>query len=93
MTYLNYPQGNPPRATGDSPYLQLGECKYGRPILDRGIDSATLPRAAAKCAALLFDATMRSNVMVGPPIDLLLYHRDALNASCYRRLGSGDRAI
>jgi putative proteasome-type protease len=91
--YLIYPQGNPLRATEDSPYLQLGECKYGRPILDRGIDPATPLRVAAKYAVLSFDATMRSNVTVGPPIDLLLYRKDALNLSCYRRLGAGDRDL
>ena len=64
--YLIYPQGNPLQATEDSPYLQLGECKYGRPILDRGIDMATSLEVAAKYALLSFDATMRSNVTVGP---------------------------
>ena len=91
--YLIYPQGNPLRATEDSPYLQLGECKYGRPILDRGIDSATPLHVAAKYAVLSFDATMRSNVTVGPPIDLLLYRKDSLNVSCYRRLAAGDRDL
>jgi putative proteasome-type protease len=91
--YLIYPQGNPLRATEDSPYLQLGECKYGRPILDRGIDMATPLRVAAKYAVLSFDATMRSNVTVGPPIDLLLYRKNALNLTCYRRLGAGDHDL
>ena len=59
--YLIYPQGNPLQATEDSPYLQLGEVKYGRPILDRGIQSATSLEVAAKYALLSFDATMRSN--------------------------------
>ena len=76
--YLIYPQGNPLQATEDSPYLQLGECKYGRPILDRGIDMATSLEVAAKYALLSFDATMRSNVTVGPPIDLLIYKKDSL---------------
>ena len=76
--YLIYPQGNPLQATEDSPYLQLGECKYGRPILDRGIRPATSLEVAAKYALLSFDATMRSNVTVGPPIDLLLYKKDSL---------------
>ena len=76
--YLIYPQGNPLQATEDSPYLQLGECKYGRPILDRGIDMATSLEVAAKYALLSFDATMRSNVTVGPPIDLLIYKKNTL---------------
>ncbi len=88
--YLIYPQGNPLKATEDSPYLQLGECKYGRPILDRGIDMQTSLEVAAKYALLSFDATIRSNVTVGPPIDLLLYRRDSLDVTKYRRLNAMD---
>jgi putative proteasome-type protease len=88
--YLIYPQGNPLQATEDSPYLQLGEVKYGRPILDRGIQTETSLEVAAKYALLSFDATMRSNVTVGPPIDLLLYKRDSLRITRYRRLGASD---
>lgn len=88
--YLIYPQGNPLQATEDSPYLQLGECKYGRPILDRGIDTATSLEVAAKYALLSFDATMRSNVTVGPPIDLLLYKRDSLAITRSRRIAAFD---
>src|SRR4026209_2522145 len=88
--YLIYPQGNPLQATEDSPYLQLGEVKYGRPILDRGILSQTPLEIAAKYALLSFDATMRSNVTVGPPIDLLLYKRDSLRVTRYRRLAAMD---
>jgi putative proteasome-type protease len=88
--YLIYPQGNPLQATEDSPYLQLGECKYGRPILDRGIDMNTSLEVAAKYALLSFDATMRSNVTVGPPIDLLIYDRDSLQVTRYRRLAAMD---
>ena len=77
--YLIYPQGNPLAATEDSPYLQIGESKYGRPILDRGVryDRTTLEEAA-KYALISMDSTMRSNVTVGPPIDLLLYRTDEL---------------
>ncbi len=88
--YLIYPQGNPLQATEDSPYLQLGECKYGRPILDRGIDLATSLEVAAKYALLSFDATMRSNVTVGPPIDLLIYRKNELTISRHRRLAALD---
>src|SRR5262252_2981806 len=57
--YLIYPQGNPLRATEDSPYLQIGESKYGRPILDRGVrfDRTTLDEAA-KYAIISLDSTM-----------------------------------
>ena len=88
--YLIYPQGNPLQATDDSPYLQLGECKYGRPILDRGIDMQTPLEVAAKYALLSFDATIRSNVTVGPPIDLLLYERDTFRIARHRRLAAMD---
>ena len=70
--YMIYPQGNPLQATEESPYLQIGETKYGRPILDRGIrfEKTTLEEAA-KYALLSMDSTMKSNVTVGPPIDLM----------------------
>jgi putative proteasome-type protease len=92
--YMVYPQGNPIRATEDSPYLQLGECKYGRPILDRGIDFATTTlEDAAKYALLSMDATMRSNVTVGPPIELLLYRKDTLRFDYYRRFHAADKEL
>ena len=89
--YLIYPQGNPLRATEDSPFLQIGECKYGRPILDRGIrHSRTTLDDAARYALISLDSTMRSNVTVGPPIDLLIYSRDELRISRYRRFLDKD---
>jgi putative proteasome-type protease len=91
--YLIYPQGNPLAATEDSLYLQLGECKYGRPILDRGIQATTSLEVAAKYALLSMDATMRSNVTVGPPFDLLLYQKDTLQVTRYRRVSAGDRDL
>jgi putative proteasome-type protease len=91
--YLIYPQGNPLRATQDSPYLQLGECKYGRPILDRGVEWGTGLEVAAKYALLSFDATIRSNVTVGPPIEILLYRKDSFEVSKYRRFGATDQDL
>jgi putative proteasome-type protease len=89
--YLIYPQGNPMRATQDSPFLQLGETKYGRPILDRGIrfDETTL-EGAAKYALISLDSTMRSNMTVGPPIDLALYRAGELELRQQARFGAGD---
>ena len=86
-----YPEGNPLSATEDSPYLQIGESKYGRPILDRGIrhDRTTLEEAA-KYALISLDSTMRSNATVGPPIELLVYGRDELRLDRYRRLEAED---
>ncbi len=88
---LIYPQGNPLQATEDSPYLQIGETKYGRPILDRGIkyDRTTLEEAA-KYALLSMDSTMKSNVTVGPPVDLLAYSADELDITRHRRFTEDD---
>src|SRR6266478_8424980 len=89
--FIVYPQGNPLQASEDSPYLQIGETKYGRPILDRGIrfDKTTLEEAA-KYALLSLDSTMRSNVTVGPPIDLLAYPSDELALTRHRRFAADD---
>jgi putative proteasome-type protease len=89
--FIVYPQGNPLQASEDSPYLQIGETKYGRPILDRGIrfEQTTLEEAA-KYALLSLDSTMRSNVTVGPPIDLLAYGVDELEITRQRRFVATD---
>jgi putative proteasome-type protease len=89
--YLIYPQGNPLSASQDSPFLQIGECKYGRPILDRGIRyQTTTLEEAAKYALISIDSTMRSNVTVGPPIDMILYQADELTITRRRRLTGND---
>ena len=89
--YMIYAQGNPLRCTRLSPYLQVGESKYGRPILDRGIrfGETTLDQAV-KYALISLDSTMRSNVAVGPPIDLLVYANDDFSVRRYRRLDAAD---
>ncbi|MDP2228204.1 MAG: proteasome-type protease [Moraxellaceae bacterium] len=73
-----YPQGNFIEATADTPYFQIGESKYGKPILDRVVTHETSLSEAAKCVLISFDSTIKSNVSVGLPIDLLCYHRDTL---------------
>ena len=89
--FLIYPQGNPLSATEDSPYLQIGEVKYGRPILDRGIDyKSTSLDVAGTYALLSLDAAMRSNVTVGPPLEVLLYQNDKLDFDRYRRFEADD---
>jgi putative proteasome-type protease len=89
--FIIYPQGNPLQASEDSPYLQIGETKYGRPILDRGIRfERTTLEEASKYALLSLDSTMRSNVTVGPPIDLLAYGADELEITRQRRFPAGD---
>ena len=74
-----YPAGNFVEADERSYFFQIGETKYGKPILDRGLAADCALDQAAKLALLSFDATMRSNLSVGPPIDLLRYRRDSFS--------------
>jgi putative proteasome-type protease len=89
--YMIYPQGNPLQATPESPFLQIGESKYGRPILDRAVrhDSTSLEQAT-KLALISLDSTMRSNLTVGPPVDLAVYHTNELRLRRQMRLGADD---
>jgi putative proteasome-type protease len=88
--YLIYSQGNCIQATPETPYLQIGETKYGKPILDRTLTFDTSLDAAAKCALLSIDSTMKSNVSVGPPLVLVQYERDTFQVDRYIRLPIGD---
>lgn len=74
--YLVYPEGNYISATVQTPYLQIGELKYGKPILDRIVTEDLSLEVAARCALVSMDSTMRSNVTVGPPFELLTYVAD-----------------
>ncbi len=71
--YLIYPEGNYISATLQTPYLQIGELKYGKPILDRIVREDLSLEVAARCALVSMDSTMRSNATVGPPVELLIY--------------------
>lgn len=77
--YLIYPQGNFIQATRETPFLQIGETKYGKPIIDRTITFNTPLEDVAKCALLSIDSTMKSNISVGPPINLVMYRTDSFN--------------
>jgi putative proteasome-type protease len=85
-----YPQGNFIEAGSDTIYFQLGESKYGKPILDRVITTSTTAIQAAKCVLVSFDSTIRSNISVGLPIDLLWYPRDSLKVGMQRRVEEGN---
>jgi putative proteasome-type protease len=74
-----YPAGNFIEASPREPFLQIGETKYGKPILDRALTLDTSLDEAAKLALLSFDATIRSNLSVGLPIDLLRYEADSFS--------------
>ena len=88
--FMIYDAGNFIEAMGDTIYFQIGEVKYGKPILDRIIQHDTSLNDAAKCALISFDSTMRSNVSVGPPLDLMIYRRDSLKPGFTVRLEDDD---
>ena len=85
-----YSAGNFIEATQDTPFLQIGETKYGKPILDRVISHKTDLDSACKCALLSMDATIRSNLSVAPPIHLLRYETGSLSATNHRRIADDD---
>ena len=85
-----YAAGNFIEASVDTPFFQTGEAKYGKPIIDRVIAPSTSLSDAAKCVLVSFDSTMRSNLSVAMPIDLLCYERDALLVRKRRRFEQGD---
>jgi len=86
-----YSEGNFIEADLDTtPYFQTGEAKYGKPIIDRVITRSTSLADAAKCVLVSFDSTMRSNLSVGMPIDLICYQRDSLRIEMRRRFHEGD---
>jgi putative proteasome-type protease len=71
-----YSAGNFIESTVDTPYFQIGESKYGKPIIDRVISRSSSLAQAAKCALVSMDSTIRSNLSVGPPLDLAIMRRD-----------------
>ena len=76
--YLVYPQGNHITTSKDTPFLQIGESKYGKPILDRIITPEVSLETAALCGLVSMDSTMQSNLTVGPPIEVAMYQAGAL---------------
>jgi len=81
--YLIYPQGNYIHESAAHPFLQIGETKYGKPILDRVIRTSTPLEQAARCALVSINSTIRSNLTVGPPVELLLHHTNNLDGGRY----------
>jgi putative proteasome-type protease len=88
--FRTYAEGNFIEAGDDTPFLQTGEAKYGKPIVDRVITPTTALTDATKCILVSFDSTMRSNLSVGMPIDLVCYERDSLEIRKRRRFCEGD---
>ena len=85
-----YAEGNFIEATDDTPFFQIGEHKYGKPILDRVARADMRLGEAAKLILLSFDSTLRSNLTVGMPIDLLIYNRDTLDVTREKRIYADD---
>ncbi|HEY1720340.1 MAG TPA: peptidase [Magnetospirillaceae bacterium] len=85
-----YTPGNFIEAAPDTPFFQAGEIKYGRPVFDRILKFGMPIEQAAKLVLISFDSTMRSNLSVGLPVDLLCYEKDTLSTRHLRRLGEGD---
>lgn len=85
-----YPQGNFIESSLDTPYFQIGESKYGKPILDRALHHATPLEQALRCALISFDSTIRSNLSVGMPLDVLVYRRNSLAVPQGFRIHDGD---
>ena len=85
-----YTEGNFIEATRETPYFQIGESKYGKPVIDRVVKAGTGLLEATKCVLVSFDSTMRSNISVGLPIDLLIYSRNSLRVGFQRHIEESD---
>ena len=86
-----YAAGNFIEATHENPYFQIGEAKYGKPIIDRVIQPTTPLDEAAKCALISMDSTLRSNVTAGLPLDLLVYEADALRVTKFVQIDGSNQ--
>jgi putative proteasome-type protease len=85
-----YSEGTFIEATPDTCYFQIGESKYGKPVIDRVVHRGTSLLDATKCTIVSFDSTMRSNISVGLPIDLLVYETGSLKIALQRRIQEYD---
>jgi putative proteasome-type protease len=88
--YMIYSAGNFIECSQDAPFLQIGEHKYGKPILDRAVSHTTDLYDSLKIALISMDSTMRSNLSVGLPIDVLVLRRDTLETDLVHRIEAGE---
>ena len=88
--FLIYPEGNFIEASWDTPFFQIGETKYGRPILIRGYDREMSFEDAVKLMMVSFDSTLKANLSVGLPLDLMVIERDAFAPKHEQRIEAGD---
>ena len=88
--YMVYPQGNFIRPADSKPYLVIGEVKYGKPILDRVVTPSVSIGDATRCALISMDSTLKSDLTVGPPIDIAVYKKDQKKISYLKCLNTND---
>lgn len=88
--FLIYPEGNFLEASEDTPFFQIGETKYGRPILLRAFDPAMSFEDAIKLLLVSFDSTVKANLSVGLPLDLMIYEKDSFEIGHTRRIKADD---
>ena len=88
--YLIYPEGNFIEVSDDQPFFQIGETKYGKPILVRAFDERLSFNEAVKLLVVSFDSTIKANVSVGMPLDLCIYERDSLTQGHSQRLAEDN---
>lgn len=88
--YMVYAEGNSITTSSNTPFLQIGESKYGKPILDRFLKLDTPIDEAARCCLVSMDSTIRSNASVGAPVELLVYRKDSFNFDEYYCFEDGD---
>ncbi|WP_353641661.1 proteasome-type protease [Mesorhizobium sp. WSM2239] len=88
--FMVYPEGNFIESTADTPFFQVGETKYGKPIIVRAYDRAMSFAETVKLLMVSFDSTMKSNLSVGLPLDLLFYEKDSFRVTLNKRIGHDD---
>lgn len=88
--FMIYPEGNFIEASDDTPFFQIGETKYGKPILVRAYDPQMTFAETAKLLMVSFDSTLKSNLSVGLPLDMLFLERDTYKVALQARIGSDD---
>ncbi|MHA6685571.1 peptidase [Mesorhizobium sp. A556] len=88
--FMIYPEGNFIEASDDTPFFQIGETKYGKPIIIRAYERAMSFAEAVKLLLVSFDSTLKSNLSVGLPLDLLFYEKESFKAGFRKRIGQDD---
>jgi putative proteasome-type protease len=91
--YMMYAAGNFISESDETPFLQIGESKYGKPILDRILTRGTSLEDAARCAIVSMDSTIKSNATVGPPIEVLVYEKDTFQTNHYIKMEEDDEYL